>query len=187
MFEKFAAYIATQACFTSEELELMRSVAIVKKLRKRQLLLSEGEVCHYKIFVTKGMLKTYRLRDGTESILRFSPENTWTTDHESFTQQIPSKNNIEAMESSEIVYWTKESIYRISEAIPAFKAYSDGIIAHSLNSSNERIYMNISYTSEEKYAHFITAFPDVFRRVPLHMVASYLGVSRETLSRIRKK
>lgn len=188
MFEKFAAYITSQASLTSEELHLIRSLAVMKKLRKRQLLLHEGEVCQYKIFITKGLLKTYRLRDdGTETILRFAPENSWTTDHDSFMRQIPSPNYIEALEPTEVICWTQESLNKLMYNIPAFKAYSDTIIAHSLQSSYERIYMNLSYTSEEKYEHFVTSFPDVFRRVPLHMVASYLGVSRETLSRIRRK
>ncbi|QHS59662.1 Crp/Fnr family transcriptional regulator [Chitinophaga agri] len=188
MFEKFAAYITSQAPITSDALDMMRSLAVMKKLRRRQLLLNEGEVCLYKTFIAKGLLKTYRLRDdGMETILRFAPENSWTTDHDSFMRQIPSQHYIEALESTEVICWTADSLTKIRQAIPAFKAYSDAIITDSLNASYERIYMNLSYTSEEKYEHFVTAFPEVFRRVPLHMVASYLGVSRETLSRIRRK
>jgi CRP-like cAMP-binding protein len=163
----------------------MRSLAIVKKLRRKQLLLKEGEVCQHKIFVTKGLLRTYRLKDdGTEYIMRFAPENTWTTDYDSYNNQTPSKFNIEALESTEAVLWTFENLHKLA-AIPAFKSYLDRLISSSLHASHERVLMNISYTSEEKYQDFITSFPDVFRRVPLHMVASYLGVSRETLSRIR--
>jgi CRP-like cAMP-binding protein len=186
MFEDFETYITSKGNFTKDELKHMRSLSIVKKLRRKQLLLKEGEVCQYKIFVTKGLLKTYRLKDdGTEYIMRFAPENTWTTDHESYNNQTPSKYNIEALESTEVVLWTPEHLSELLETIPAFKSYSEKLITSSLNASHERILMNISYTSEEKYQDFITSFPDVFRRVPLHMVASYLGVSRETLSRIR--
>ncbi|TWV99125.1 Crp/Fnr family transcriptional regulator [Chitinophaga pinensis] len=186
MFDTFEAYITAKGQFSKEELQLMRSLAIVKKYRKRQLLLKEGEICQYKMFITKGLLKTYCLKnDGTEHIMRFAPENTWTTDHESFSRQVPSKCNIEALEPTEVLLWTQDSLNRIMQAVPAFKTYLDALISNTLNSSYERILMNISYTSEEKYHDFVSTFPDIFRRVPLHMVASYLGVSRETLSRIR--
>jgi CRP-like cAMP-binding protein len=186
MFEHFESYIRSKEDFTNDELKLIRSLSVMKKLRRRQLLLREGEVCQYKIFVAKGLLKNYRLKDdGTEHIMRFAPENSWTTDHQSYTHQTPSKYNIEALEDTEVVLWTLENIKELLHAIPAFKSYSDKLMANSLNAGHERILINISYTSEEKYQNFITSFPDVFRRVPLHMVASYLGVSRETLSRIR--
>ena len=186
MFETFEAYITANGQFTRDELQFMRSLAIIKKLRRRQLLLKEGEICQYKTFITKGLLKAYCLKnDGTEHIMRFSPENTWIADHESFSKQLPSRCNIEALEPSEVVLWTQDSLNKIMKAVPAFKSYTDTLIADILSSTYDRILMNISYTSEEKYQDFINTYPDIFRRVPLHMVASYLGVSRETLSRIR--
>jgi len=82
--------------------------------------------------------------------------------------------------------WTRENMAELFTSIPAFKLHMGRLIENALKSSHERILMNLSYTTEEKYEGFIASFPDVFRRVPLHMVASYLGVSRETLSRIRQ-
>ena len=186
MFEIFETFIAANGDFTPEDLRLMRSLSIVKKVRRKEFLLQEGEVCRHKIFVAKGLLKSYHLRhDGTEHIMRFSPENSWATDPESLRNQTPAQSNIEALENSEVVMWTRESLGELFAAIPAFKAYMDSLISGALKSSHKRILMNLSYTSEEKYEDFIASFPDVFSRVPLHMVASYLGVSRETLSRIR--
>lgn len=186
MFEIFEKYITSKADFTADELKSIRSLSSVKKIRRKEFLLQEGELCRYKIFVCEGLLKTYRLKDdGTEYIMRFAPENTWTTDHESYINQIPSKNNIEALEDTSVVLFTHDHLMELYNAIPRFKTLSDKLISNSLNASQERILMNISATSEEKYQDFITSFPNVFRRVPLHMVASYLGVSRETLSRIR--
>ncbi|MBW8687495.1 Crp/Fnr family transcriptional regulator [Chitinophaga rhizophila] len=186
MFDKFESFITAQATLTREELGLIRSLAVQKKVRKRQLLLQEGDVCQHKIFIAEGLLKTYTLKDdGTEHILRFSPENTWTTDAVSMESQQPSRFNIEALEDTVVLQWTKTDIQQLIAGIPSFKAYVEKLISSMLYLSYDRILMNISYTSEEKYQDFITAFPDVFRRVPLHMVASYLGVSRETLSRIR--
>jgi CRP-like cAMP-binding protein len=186
MFGHFENYIISEASFTKEELKLMRSLSTEKKLRKKQFLLREGEVCRCKAFVSKGLLRTYRTKDdGSEYIMRFAPENSWSIDSESYNNQTPSKYYIEALEDTEVIIWCREGLEELFAAIPAFRSYSERIKASSLDASQNRILMNISYTAEEKYQEFITSFPEVFRRVPLHMVASYLGVSRETLSRIR--
>ena len=186
MFEIFERYIKANGDFTSGDLTLMRSLSTVKKVRRKEFILQENEVCRYKIFVAKGLLKAYYLKDdGTEHIMRFAPENTWTADHESFKNQTPSRLNIEALENTQVVVWTREDLAELYTSIPAFRSYMERLLDNSLKASHERILKNLSYTSEEKYEDFIASFPDVFRRVPLHMVASYLGVSRETLSRIR--
>lgn len=186
MFEVFETYITAKVALTKDELNHIHSLSVKRKLRRKELLLQEGEICRYKIFVCKGLLKNYRTRDdGSEHIMHFAPENNWTTDHKSYSTQTPSKYNIEALEDTEVLLWTQENFNELYNAIPAFKSYVGKLISRSLDASHERILANISYTSEEKYQDFITSFPDVFRRVPLHMVASYLGVSRETLSRIR--
>ena len=186
MFENFERFINAEAVFTKEELNCMRLLSTPKKLRRRQLILHEGEISRHKIFVVKGLLRTYRTKDdGTEYNMRFAPENSWTMDIESYNNQTLSKYNIEALESTEVLLWSREDIEELFSSIPAFKAYSERIKAISLDASQNRVLMNISYTAEEKYQEFITSFPDIFRRIPLHMVASYLGVSRETLSRIR--
>ncbi|PWV51543.1 Crp/Fnr family transcriptional regulator [Chitinophaga sp. S165] len=187
MFECFEAYITPKVDLTKEQLRYMCSLATVRKVRRRQLLVKEGEVCRHKIFISKGLLRTYRLKDdGNEYIMRFSPENSWNVDHESYNNQTPTKYNVDALEDSELLLWSKEDFDELIAAIPAIRAFSDRIKESSYDASQERVLMNISYTAEEKYEDFITSFPDIFRRVPLHMVASYLGVSRETLTRVRQ-
>jgi len=186
MFEHFETHITSITSFTKEELRRMRLLSAEKKLRRRQLLLHEGEVCRYKAFVVKGLLKTYRKKDdGTEHIMKFAAENSWMIDAESFNNQTPSRYNIEAVEDTDVIVWPRENLHELFTAVPAFKLYSEQLITRTLEASQNRILMNISYTAEEKYQDFITSFPDIFRRIPLHMVASYLGVSRETLSRVR--
>jgi CRP-like cAMP-binding protein len=187
MFECFEAYITSYGEFTKDELKYMRSLATIKKIRRRQLLLKEGEVCRHKVFVAKGLLRTYSLKDdGTEYILRFCPENNWTIVHHSYNNQIPSRYNVDALEDTDIIMWTREDFEEIMTAIPSLRLFSERLKESNMDASQERIMMNISFTAEEKYENFITSFPDIFRRVPLHMVASYLGVSRETLTRVRQ-
>jgi CRP-like cAMP-binding protein len=186
MIEHFETFLTSEVSFTKEELKLICSRATERKLRRRQFLMHEGEVCRFKAFVVKGLLRTYRTRDdGAEYNMRFALENNWILDPESYRNQTPSKYNLEALEDTEVLLWSQESMEEIFAALPAFRSYSEKLRANSLDASQNRILMNISYTAEEKYQEFITSFPDLFRRIPLHMVASYLGVSRETLSRIR--
>ena len=186
MSGNFETYIRSHGSVTDEELRLMLSKATTRKYRRRQLLVREGEVCQHKIFVSKGFLRTYRLQeDGTETIMRFAAENSWNVDHESFYHQTPTKYNIEAIEESEVLLWPRDGFEALVLVVPVLRELSERLRIDTLHASQDRILMNISATSEEKYQAFVTAFPEIFRRVPLHMVASYLGVSRETLSRIR--
>ncbi|MCK8494723.1 Crp/Fnr family transcriptional regulator [Spirosoma sp. RP8] len=188
MINQFDHYLRSKAQFTDDELQQIHACSIPLNLRRRQLLLREGDVCRHKIFVLGGLLRTYRVRaDGIESTMRFTIENGWSIDHESYVDQTPSNYRIEAMEESSVLLWTREAMDELFDEIPTFKLLSDRLREQSMNESLQRIFINISYTAEEKYDAFVNAFPDVFRRVPLHMVASYLGLSRETLSRVRHK
>jgi len=186
MFTAFETYVRENSNVTDSDIDMMRSMAVEKKLRRKEFLLHQGEICRYKIFIAKGLLRTYATRDeGSEHILRFSPENSWTTDPESFENATPSLLNIDALEPSELVLWTKNDLRYLIDNIPGLKAYFNKLMASSGSLFRQRILNNISSTAEEKYEGFVKNYPDISARVPLHMVASYLGVTRKTLTRIR--
>jgi len=186
MFAEFERYIKTQAVLTEADIKLFRDTAIERTLRRKDFLLQEGKICRYKTFVSKGFLRSYRTTEnGSEHIMQFSPENSWTTDPESLDKVIPSLYNIEALEYSEVVMWTKKDFNYLFDNIPELKIYSDKLIYKNLYNTRQRVFSALSATAEEKYDEFIKTYPGILARVPLHMVASFLGVSRETLSRIR--
>jgi CRP-like cAMP-binding protein len=186
MFKELESYLRKVANVSEADLLLIESRAVVKTLRRKQALLIAGEVCRYKAFIASGFLRTYRLKDdGSEHIIQFSPENNWAIDPESYDNVIPSHYNIDALEDSEVILWTKKDFDYLLVAIPQLKLFAEKLISRNIYLGRERVFNNISCTAEEKYDEFIKTNPDVFNRVPLHMVASYLGVSRETLSRIR--
>ena len=186
MFAEFERYIKTQAGLTDADIKLLRDTAVERTLRRKEFLLQQGEICRYKTFVSKGFLRTYRTtEDGSEHIMQFSPENSWTTDPESLEKLIPTHSNIEALEPSELVMWTKKDFQYLFDNIPALKTYSDKLITRNLYNTRQRVFSALSANAEEKYDEFIKMYPGILTRVPLHMVASFLGVSRETLSRIR--
>lgn len=186
MFEAFENYLTVKADLNIQEIEAVRAVSKLKKIRKRQYILQEGDVCHYNCFVVKGCLRMYRVgEDGIEHILRFAVENWWMSDRESYNNNIPSKCNIDALEDCELILIERTDFLHLLATIPKLKQFIDSLLARSYDAIQDRVMGAISYSAEEKYQNFITRFPDIFYRVPLHMIASYLGVSRETLSRVR--
>ncbi|PZU86007.1 MAG: cyclic nucleotide-binding protein [Chryseobacterium sp.] len=173
--------------FTDEKFDFILYKSQLIKLQRKETVCGQGEVCNLKIFVAKGLLRNYSIsEDGNEHILQFVNEMSWTTDPESFYNNIPSKLNIEAMEASEIFAFNCEDFAELREQIPELNIFVENILTRKSMEIHKRLLMNISSSPEEKYLDFINTYPDIFNRVPLHMVASYLGLSRETLSRVRR-
>jgi CRP-like cAMP-binding protein len=186
MFEVFKKYLADKITLSDEEYDFIQSLCTYKKLRKKQYLLQEGDVWKYNAFICEGCLRTYRVDEkGVEHILYFSIENWWTGDRESLTSGNPSKSNIDAIENSVVLLITLEDFEAIKNKIPAFRALTEALIEKSFAASQNRIHAVISQSVEERYLNFIKNFPAIANRVPQHMQASYLGISPETLSRVR--
>ena len=159
----------------------------VKRLRKRQYFLQEGDVCKYIGFVIKGSARTFTVDEkGHEHIWKLSLENWWLADFESFYLLTPSRFNIEALEDLEILQTTNAQIEEFLKQIPAFLAMSNIIGQNYTIANQKRIQAAMSYTAEERYEDLINNYPHFLKRFPQNMIASYLGLSRETLSRIRK-
>lgn len=186
MFELLHDKIKENISIAEEGFTFCKTLFLPKKLRKRQYLLQEGDVCKYTAFVEKGILRTYTVDDkGTEHILQFSLEGWWIADLYSFLTGESSAFNIEALEDCELLLITKPSWDVLLEKIPAFERYFRIIIQNNLIATQRRLMGTLSETAEEKYIKLLKSHPDCVQRVPQHMIASYLGITRETLSRIR--
>lgn len=188
MFAIFEKYLWERAVVTTKECNLIQSLVLEKKVTRGEFILREGEVARNVIFIAKGLLRLFRIDNkGNEHILRFAIENRWMSDRESYLTGNPSHSNIEALEDSEVLVWEKEDFRFLLKEIPALKQFMKNLVETSQIANQNRVYASISSSAEEKYFQFIEKNPALFNRIPLHMVAAYLGVTRETLSRIRRQ
>jgi CRP-like cAMP-binding protein len=186
MTSVFDTYLRTCTSLNNAEIEQIISAAKPVSLQRNEALLQQGQVCRHKTFIVKGLLRIYGIgADGGEHILYFSSENGWTLDPESYHQQTPSQFTIAAIERSELLLWTKPDFDRLLQEIPELTILSEQLINRSHFSNRQRLFTTLSSTPEEKYEDFVRTFPDLLARLPLHMIAAYLGISLKTLTRIR--
>lgn len=184
LFQKFDEKVQLK----EDERQLSKSFFIPKKLRKKQYLLQEGDVSRHVAFVEKGLLRCYTIDDrGNEQILQFALEGWWIADQYSFLTNTPSRYNIDALEDCELLLLTKESEAQMLEQIPALERYFRILLQKSLIATIQRLESSLNDTAEEKYHRLVTNCPNIVERIPQHMLASAIGITPETLSRIRKQ
>lgn len=188
MFESLARYLIEKGGLSDEDLKQIEAVVVPRKIRKRQYLLQEGDVSRYNSFVVKGCLRLYQVgKDGEEHVLKFAVENWWISDYESYYSGLPSKYNIDALENSEILMIEKSKLAILLDTIPRLRKLIEKLDARNFEATQKRILSSISQTAEERYNDFVLSCPQIANRVPLHMIASFMGLSRETLSRVRQQ
>ncbi|RYZ56234.1 MAG: Crp/Fnr family transcriptional regulator [Chitinophagaceae bacterium] len=187
MYERLYQNITDKIALTEEEFAYCKTLFQPRKLRRKQYLLQEGDVCRYQAFVEKGMLRSFTISEkGTEHILQFASEDWWIADLSSYLTDEPSRFNIEAMEACEVLLLDRPSWDTLLQRMPRFEHYFRVLIQNNLIATQKRLLQSLSETAEEKYNRFLHTYPACMQRVPQHMIASYIGVSRETLSRLRK-
>lgn len=187
-FEAFFDYIQkiSGKLLSEDDKDLLMRHFTTRKLRKRQYFLQEGDVCKYIGFIVKGSARTFTVDEkGHENILKLSVENWWLTDFESFYLLTPSRFNIEALEELEILQSTNAEIEAFLKNIPAFSAMSN-VISQNYTIAAQKRMQAINYSAEERYEELVSNYPHFLQRFPQNMIASYLGLSAETLSRIKK-
>jgi len=190
MYDILLTYISQRSVtpITAEQAALIRDAFKPKKLRKKQYLLQEGDVCKYLSFMVKGAMRQYSIDEkGNEHIVRFGIEQWWMADRESFEMQTPTRYNIDAWEDTELLQLSRPLYLSLLDAVPAVKEMTQELDKRGSIAAQKRIQAVISYTAEERYLDLMKTHPYFLQRFPQHMIASYLGISAETLSRIRKQ
>ena len=188
MYESLIKYINSYATtpLTDSEIELIKNTFVPKKIRKRQYLLQEGEVCKYAAFIVKGAMRQYSVDDkGAEHIVRLLIENWWASDRESYVMLTPSVYNIDAWEDTDVLLVTKADFLNRISSIPAISEMARKLDENYAIASQKRLNTIISLPAEQRYSDFTKTYPEFLQRFPQHIIASYLGITKETLSRIR--
>jgi CRP-like cAMP-binding protein len=184
------AYIREHATvpLTIDEEALIVATFQPKKLRKKQYFLEEGNVCKYVGFIVKGAMRQYSVDDkGAEHIVQLYIENYWASDRESAVMLTPSRFNIDAWENTELLVARVTDMLDLIEKVPSFGQMTRLMDQRSFIVSQRRLNSTISNTAEKRYEEFADNHPQFIQRFPQHLIASFLGITKETLSRIRKQ
>ena len=190
MHEKLFNYITeyTGATLTNEEMALIKQAFIPKKLRKKQYFLQSGDVCKYFAFIVKGAMRQYSIDEkGAEHIIQLAIENWWIGDRESYLMLTPSVYNIDAWEDAELLLIARAELLELFQQIPAVTLMARQMDDRNSMANQRRLNASISYSAEKRYVDFTECHPELLQRFPQHLIASYLGITKETLSRIRKQ
>ena len=188
MYQLLYDKITSIVPITEKEFDYIKTLFVPKKLKKRQYLLQAGDICKYQAFVIKGLLRSYTVDEkGNEHILQFALEGWWTADISSYLTNEPSYLNIDALEDVELLMITKPLWEQAMQEIPKLEHYFRIILQNHLVTTQKRLLQSLSETAEEKYNRFMHTYPECLQRMPQQMIASYLGIKRETLNRIRKQ
>ncbi|MCO5240779.1 MAG: Crp/Fnr family transcriptional regulator [Chitinophagaceae bacterium] len=188
MYELFFEKLAEKIALTPGQQDIIKRYLIPKKIRKNQYLLQEGDVARHAAFVEKGALRAYSVDEkGAEHIIQFAFEGWTISDMYSFMTGNPATYNIDALEDSELVLISTNAQEEILKQIPEYEAYIRLQVTGAYMAMQKRITSMLSLSLEERYINLIKLYPNLIQRVPQRMIASYMGLTPETLSRVRRK
>jgi len=187
MIDVLLSHIQEKVTLTDLDKEAIKTFFVSKRLRKRQYLLQEGDVCKHLTFVAKGLLRTYNVDDkGNEHMSIFGWEGWWLSDFNSFLSGVPAVFNIDAIEDSELLMVSLADYNALTLTVPIMDRYFRILYQNSLVTKERRLMSAITHTAEEKYLELANSNPHIIERIPQNLIASYLGIAPETLSRIKK-
>ncbi|CAN5385342.1 Crp/Fnr family transcriptional regulator [soil metagenome] len=189
MSDVLRTYLAEKNVFlTEEQFKSWTSLFNPKKVKKHEMLLKEGEVARNTSFTIHGCLRMYTIDNkGKEHIMQFAPENWWLGDIESSSKHIPSVYFIDALEDSDLLIMDVKDWDKSMNEIPPLAVLFQRLMQNRQSATQKRIIFSMSASAEERYLDFMKTYPSLAQRIPQHMIASYLGITPESLSRIRKQ
>lgn len=188
MTNSFKTFLSKNLNIDESEISSFIDDCKTKIVHKDAYLLRQNEYCKHTFFVEKGLLRQYSIdENGKEHTISFAPENWFVTDRESTYFNQPSIFYIQALEDSKVVLINEDFILSLSEKIPSFSDFNNKLLHNHIRQLQNRIHQLLADSAEERYLKFIEMYPNILVRVPQTMVASYLGITPESLSRVRKE
>ncbi|MFL9830659.1 Crp/Fnr family transcriptional regulator [Flavobacterium sp. ST-87] len=187
MFDKLFQKLEEKIQLSEKDKKRIASFFEIKKLRKKELLLQEADYCKNLAFVATGVLKSYSVDDkGQKHISLLAWEGWWVSDFKSFICEEKAILSIDAIEDSEVLLLSRSNYEKLLIEVPAMERYFRILYQNSLITKDRRLISSNTYTAEEKYLQLIKMYPFISQRIPQNLIASYLGITTETISRIKK-
>lgn len=181
-------YIDKFVSLTTEEKDFLISKVSYRKYLKGQFIVQQGDICKYQGFVLSGCTKTfYTDEDGQEHIIMFAIEDWWTSDIGSFITQTAADFNVQCLENTELIMFSIDNIEDLYKNIPKLERLFRQLIERALVASQKRIIRSFSLTAKDRYIYFRNQYPKIEQRIPQYMIASYLGITKEFLSKIKSQ
>ncbi len=182
------AHISAHISLSEEEIAILCQYITYRKYLKGQYIVQQGDVCKYECFIIAGATKTFYIDDnGNEHIAMFSIEDWWTSDMGSFNTQTPADFNVQCIENTELIQISYEAAEELYQKVPKLERFFRKIISNALVASQKRIIRNFSLSAKEQYLVFKKSYPKIEQRIPQYMIASYLGITKEFLSKIKSQ
>ena len=188
MYELLIKSLSAHVTLTPGEADIISSLFVSRRYRKRQFILQEGDITRYETFIVKGITRTYELDEkGQEHVVQFGPEGWWAGDLYSFLSNMPSLYNIDCLEDTEVLQITRENHELLYNLVPKMERHFRILIQNAFIASTRRVASSLAKSATERYELFKATYPQIELRVPNHQVASYLGITPQSLSRMRAK
>jgi CRP/FNR family transcriptional regulator, anaerobic regulatory protein len=186
-FKQFKTWLKNVSFLTDEDCALFESSLVTKQIPNKQIILAQNQVCKEIGFINEGAFRTYYLSDGKEINTHFCFENQFVVDYDSFVQQKPSRYFIQALEDAEVVVFNLQTLQNAYNSSHNWERFGRMMAEYSYKLTTSRVESFLFMDGEERYLNLMETQPDLLNRVPLFHIASYIGLNRESLSRLRKK
>ncbi len=181
-------YISKYITLTNKEESILLSKINYRKYLKGQYIVQQGDICKCSSFLISGCTKTYYMdNEGQEHIVMFSIRDWWSSDLGSFITQTPADFNVQCIENTEVIQFSYDNQEELFQEIPKLERFFRKILEKALVASQKRIVRNFSLTAKERYLIFRELYPTIEQRIPQYMIASYLGITKEFLSKIKSQ
>jgi CRP-like cAMP-binding protein len=181
-------YIQKFVTLTVEEETILLSKTVHRNYLKDQYITQQGDTCKTINFIFSGCTKTFYMDvDGQEHIVMFAIADWWTSDLGSFITQTPADFNVQCIENTTLIQFTHPNLEDLYKEIPKLERLFRKVVERAFVASQKRIIRNFSLTAKERYQIFKKTYPKIDQRVPQYMIASYLGITKEFLSKIKSQ
>jgi CRP-like cAMP-binding protein len=177
----------TDKPLTDDEKALIRQNFTPYRIKKGQYTLQAGDICKKFAFIVKGAMRMYYVDEkGLEHIVRLGIEEWWMGDRESFMNRTPSRYHVDALEQCHLLCMSMDNAIEMEKQIPAFRLMKNRLDERNNMANERRLTAAISFTAKKRYIDFAECYPDFLSRFPQHIIASYLGINKDTLSRVKR-